>query len=117
MSIKKRINSFRFALEGIRTLFQSEPNARIHLLAAIIVVISGFYFGLSAIEWVAIILAIGLVVVAEAFNTALEKLTDLASPEIHPLAKKAKDLAAAAVLISALIATVVGVVIFWKKIF
>ena len=117
MGLKKRLLSFKYALEGIRALFQSEPNARIHLIISILVIAAGFYFQLSKYEWVIILLTIAMVIVAEAFNTALEKLTDLASPDIHPLAKKVKDIAAGAVLISVIIAVIIGGIIFWGRIF
>lgn len=117
MSIKKRIQSFKYALEGLEVLFRTEVNARIHLVIAILVVGMGFYFHLATWEWLIIILTIGFVIVAEVFNTAIEKLTDLASPDIHPLAKKVKDMAAGAVLLSTVVAMILGVIIFWKHVF
>ncbi len=117
MRLKKRLLSFKYALEGIRVLFLSEPNARIHLVISILVILAGFYFQLSKIEWMIILLTIALVITAEAFNTALEKLTDLASPDIHPLAKKVKDIAAGAVLISVVFAVIIGVVVFGARVF
>ncbi len=110
--LKNRINSFRFAFKGIWTVFQSEPNAKIHLLAAILVVIAGIYFHLNSTEWALIVLAICVVWAAEAFNTALEHLTDLVSPDYHPLAGKAKDTAAAGVLLFAIGALVIGLIVF-----
>lgn len=112
----KRLNSFRYALAGIADLLGSQPNARIHLLATALVIAAGLYFGLSKNEWCLVVLAIASVFAAEAFNTALEHLTDLVSPDYHPLAGKAKDVAAGAVLFAAIGAAVVGVLVFLPKI-
>ena len=114
--IKKRIDSFRFAFAGVADLFRSEINAWIHAAAAVGVIAAGFYFSLSVYEWCLVILAIVMVFSAEAFNTALEHLTDLVSPEYHELARRAKDVAAAAVLILAIGAVVIGLLIFGPKI-
>lgn len=116
MSLRKRANSFRFAFQGVADLLRSQPNARIHLAAAVVVTAAGFFFRLSRLEWVAVAVCIALVLALEAVNTALEYLTDLASPDIHPLAGKAKDMAAAAVLIAAAGAATVGLIIFLPKI-
>ena len=107
-----RAASFSHALRGLR-LFVSQPNARIHVLAALLVVALACWLKVSALEWVALVLAIALVMGAEALNTALEYAVDLASPEWHALARDAKDVAAAAVLIASIGAAVVGVVVFW----
>jgi diacylglycerol kinase (ATP) len=116
MSLKKRINSLLYAFQGLKILFQTQPNAQIHLTVAILVVLAGGYWGLQSWEWVALALCIGLVLALEALNTAIEFLTDLVSPDYHPLAGKAKDVAAAAVLIAALSTVAVGIMIFGKKI-
>ena len=114
--ILSRIKSFAYAFKGIRTLFATQPNAWIHLLAAALVSVLGVWLQLSFIEWAILALTIGTVIAAEAFNTALEFLTDLVSPDYHPLAGKTKDVAAAGVLITALAAIGVGVFIFLPKI-
>lgn len=114
---KKRIQSFTHAFRGFRTLLQDEPNARIHLLAAITAISLGFYTQLSNLEWIVILFAIAIVIGAELVNSAIENLADLVSPEYHPLVKKAKDLGAAAVLISATTSLIVGVIIFGTKLF
>ncbi|MBC7776061.1 MAG: diacylglycerol kinase family protein [Phycisphaerae bacterium] len=116
MSLQKRAASFRYAFRGLLHLFQSQPNARIHLVALAVVVAAGFYFQISRTEWIAVTLCILLVLSLEAVNTAIEHLTDLVSPGIHPLAGKAKDVAAAAVLLAAMGAVVVGVLVFLPKI-
>ena len=100
--LKKRLDSFKFAFQGIGDLISSQTNAKIHLVAAIIVIITAYFLQVSAIEWSILILCISLVLAAEAMNTALEYLTDLVSPEYHKLAGKAKDAAAASVLILAI---------------
>ena len=113
---RKRINSFKFAFQGVFELFRSQPNARIHLFAAVLVILAGFYFQINSTEWCLIVLAIFLVLAAEAFNTALEYLTDLVSPDYHPLAGKTKDVAAAGVLLTAIGAAIIGLLIFLPKI-
>lgn len=112
MSLRRRINSFRYAFRGLADLFRTQPNARIHLVVALLVVIAGARCHLSRLEWLGIALSIALVIALEAMNTALEYLTDLVSPARHPLAGKAKDAAAAAVLVGACGAVVVGFVVF-----
>lgn len=112
MSIRKRIQSFGFAFKGIYTLLQREPNARIHLLATVVVCLAGFYFSITKTEWTILALTVGSVFAAESFNTAIEALTDLASPDFHPLAAIAKDVAAAGVLFTAIAALIVGICIF-----
>jgi diacylglycerol kinase (ATP) len=110
-----RLHSFRHAFRGLAELFRRTPNAQIHLVITVAVLLSGWFFGISTTEWIAVLLCIGLVLAAESFNSALENLTDLASPEIHPLAGKAKDLAAAAVLLGAMVSVVIGAIIFLPK--
>ena len=110
-----RVASFGFAFRGVRTLLATQANARIHAVATALVIAAGFRFGLTRMEWCAAIAAIGLVWTAEGLNTALEFLTDLVSPEHHPLAEKAKDVAAAAVLVAAIAAAVIGAIIFGAK--
>ncbi len=113
----KRGKSFGYAWEGIKTLFSNEANAKIHLCAAIAVIIVGFILKLSSSEWCAISFAIGGVFMAEAFNTALEKICDKVSPERDPLIKIAKDVAAGAVLLFVLSAIAVGLIVFLPKFF
>jgi len=108
-----RIRSFKCAFRGIWIIIASQHNAWIHVLATITVLAAGFFFELSGAEWCWIILAISTVWTAEALNTAFEFLADVASPEFHPTVRDAKDVAAGAVLLTALAATVIGLVIFW----
>ena len=116
MSIQKRLKSFVYAFSGIKDLFKHTPNARIHLVLTGLSIIGGIYFDIKWIEWCFIILAISMVLAAEAFNSALEYLTDLVSPDYHPLAGKAKDIAAGAVLLTAVGAACIGFIIFFPRI-
>lgn len=116
MDLKKRIKSFGFAIKGVKTLIKTQENAQIHLLAIVVVTLAGLYFKLSSTEWCFIMVAYTIVLAAEAINTAIEFVVDLVSPEYHPLAGKAKDVAAAAVLITAIGAAVIGLIIFTPKI-
>jgi diacylglycerol kinase (ATP) len=106
-----RIRSIRHAIAGIRVMIASQQNAWIHAAATLIVVAVSWSFGLTKAEWCWIILAIISVWTAEALNTAFEFLTDVASPEFHPVAAKAKDVAAGAVLITALGSILIGLLI------
>lgn len=115
--IQKRLNSFKYAFKGIVDLFQSQVNAQIHAFFMVLVIGGGFFFNISKIEWLICIVAMAMVLAAEAMNTALEYLTDLVSPEYHELAGKAKDAAAAAVLILAISAAVIGIMVFWNPFF
>ena len=98
--LQKRTRSFVYAFRGIGLLFSTQPNARIHAVAMLVIVAVGFWVSLAPWEWCMIALCMGLVLAAEAINSSIEFLTDLASPDIHPLAEKTKDLAAGAVLIT-----------------
>lgn len=115
MSLKKRASSFRYAINGLIDLFQTQPNARIHLVAAGLVVFAGFYLQVGWTEWMVLTFCIALVLSLEAMNTAIEHLTDFVSPEYHPLAGKAKDVAAASVLLASIGAAVVGGIIFLPR--
>lgn len=109
------LRSFGYAFRGLGAMLATQANARIHAAATVIVVGAGWWFALSLLEWCAVVLAIGVVWTAEAFNTALEALVDLASPETHPLAGRAKDVAAGAVLCASIGAGIVGAIIFLPK--
>ena len=111
-SVVKRAKSFTHAGRGIWVFMRTTHNAWLHAAILLGAVALGFYFGITRIEWLFIILAAGLVMTAEAFNTAIEVDIDLTSPEYHPFAKDTKDVAAGAVLISAITAAIIGLVIF-----
>ena len=114
---KKRLGSFRYALRGVKILFEGTPNVWIHLSAAILVVVAGVVWNISAGEWTAVALACGVVFAAEAANSALEELADYACRfEQNAQIGRAKDLAAAGVLLAAGGAVVVGLVVFVPKI-
>ena len=111
-SVGARLDSFRHAFAGIATLLREQHNARIHLLATLAVLALAFWLEVSRLEWLALLIAIALVWVAEALNTALEYLCDAAVPDDHELIAKAKDVAAAGVLICAVVAAVIGALVF-----
>jgi diacylglycerol kinase len=108
------VASAGYALRGLRFLME-ERNARLLLAGTVVTVAAGFYFRLAAVEWCAVVLAIVVLWVAEGLNSALERLTDLVSPGFHPLAGKAKDIAAGAVLVALAGAVSIGVIIFWPR--
>ena len=107
-----RIRSFAYALTGIATLLREQQNAWVHLLATLLVIGLGLWFSISVTDWSLVIIAIALVWMAEALNTAIELVCDLVSSEYHPLVKKAKDISAGAVLVTAVGAAIIGLMIF-----
>ncbi len=114
-SIKARLRSFRYAFEGLYAFFTTQHNAIIHLLMTIAAFIAAFFFNVSRGEAIAIVLAAGFVWAAELFNTAIEKLADIVSKDFHPSIKFIKDVSAAAVLLSAITAFLIGIIIFLPK--
>jgi diacylglycerol kinase (ATP) len=114
-SLAARWRSVEHAVRGIGVMLGSQHNAWIHAAATIAAIAAGFALHIDAGEWLAIVLAIMAVWTAEALNTAFEALCDVASPEFHPLVKRAKDVAAGAVLISAIGAVVVAALVFGPK--
>lgn len=110
-SLTRRLHSFRYALAGLHTLLRTQHNARIHAVATVLVIGAGAYLRLTASEWLWLLVAMAGVWVAEAFNTALEFLADAVTRETHPLIGQAKDVAAAAVLIAAIAALVIGLLV------
>ncbi|TAL63554.1 MAG: diacylglycerol kinase family protein [Bacteroidetes bacterium] len=116
-SFKARLESFRFAFRGLWLLLKNEHNSRIHLLAMIIAAGLGIFLKISPSEWSLLIIVIGIVFLTELLNSSLETLSDFVNPERNDQIRKAKDYAAAAVLISAIIALVTGGLIFIPKIF
>jgi len=113
--LRSRLRAFRFAFEGVGYLMRTQPNARIHLVVTVAVVSLAAWLRVDREGWVWLVLAIGLVWAAEAFNTALEAVVDLASPEMHPLAKASKDVAAAGVLLAAIAAAAVGLLVLGPR--
>ena len=113
--LRKRLKSFKYAFNGLGDLIKTQPNAKIHCFLAIVAIGLGLFLKLSFVEWSILILTIAIVLTAEAFNTALEYLTDLVSPDHRPLAGKVKDVAAAGVLLTAIAALLVGLCLFLPK--
>ncbi len=111
-SFIKRAKSFAHASRGIWVFLKTTHNAWIHFVVLDIVLVCGFYFSISTTEWILLIFAAGFVLVSEAFNTAIEIDIDLTSPQYHPYARDTKDVAAGAVLISAITAALVGLLVF-----
>ena len=111
-SWKKRGKAFVYAWQGFKALLRYEHNARIHLVAAVLAICAGVIFGISAIEWCVVVMCIGLVIAAEALNSAVEALADKISPDYDPLIGRAKDLGATAVTLLALVAAVVGCIVY-----
>ena len=114
ISFNSRRKSFSYAFNGLFLLFKHEPNAKLHAIATILVIIAGIIRHITPFQWIAIIFAIGLVWITEALNTCIEKLCDFSSenkwlPEI----KIIKDISAAAVLISAIVSVFIGIIVFF----
>lgn len=115
-SIVARLKSANHAWRGIGILLRTSHNAWVEAFFGLLAVYLGYILEISSIEWIVLILVIGLVVVAEAFNTAIEVDIDLTSPDYHPYARDTKDVAAGAVLIMSVIAGIIALIIFLPKI-
>ncbi|WP_312093230.1 diacylglycerol kinase family protein [Niallia sp.] len=111
-----QLSSFRLAILGILTAIKQERNVKIHLVISILVIVLGILNNLSKYEWMFIAFCIGLVICLELVNTAIERVVDLVTGEYHPLAKEAKDIAAGAVFVAAILSVVIGGIIFIPKI-
>jgi undecaprenol kinase len=112
-----RALSFKYAFEGLLTALKDQPNLKFHFFVAICVIIAGVWFQIKTVEWLLIILVIGSVIAIELTNTAIEEMVNAFTDSVHPSAKKAKDVAAAAVLVTAITAAIIGLVIFLPYIF
>ncbi len=115
--LRRRMASFGHAVRGVGAALRSEVHLRFHAVATVVVVGLGLYYGIARLEWALVALAVAAVWAAELVNTAIEALTDLASPHYHALAGRAKDVAAGAVLLAALGALVVGALVFGPRVF
>ena len=104
--------SFKYAFEGLITALKDQPNLKFQFCIAAIVIALGYYLNISPLEWLFIVFSIGFVIVFELTNTAIEEIVDSFTDQVHPAAKKAKDVAAAAVLAASITAAVVGLIIF-----
>lgn len=109
-------DSFKYAGSGIKTAFQQEPNFQVHVVIAVLALISAVLLKFDEIEFLILLFTIGLVLILEMINTTLEALVDLVSPKKHPKAKIAKDVSAAAVLIASILALIVAAVLFYPKV-
>ena len=115
-SIKKRIKSFAYAFAGMKVLFREEHNSWIHATAAVLAIAMGFLFRISPMEWIAVVIVIGMVFSAEIINSSLERTADFVKAERDDRKRDIKDLGAAGVLVCAMAALVTGLIIFVPKI-
>lgn len=113
--LKDRLRSFAYAFKGIAEVVRHQANMQIHVVIMLLVLLVASLLSLSPTEWALILICMGMVLSAELFNSALEYLTDLVSPDYHPLAGKAKDAAAGAVLVCAIAAVLVGLLVLGPK--
>ena len=113
---KKIINSFKYAISGIKLAFKEERNMKIHFLAMTLVIILGIILKITNLEWIICIILFGLVISAELLNTAIETLTNVVMPEKNEKAKITKDVAAGAVLVMAIVSAIIGIIIFIPRI-
>jgi len=115
--IRRTLASFRHAGRGLRWALASQPNLRVHLSAALVVLVAAIFLGFTAVELSLLVLCVAAVIAAELFNTALEVLIDHAWPQRHPIIGRAKDVSAAAVLLLAIGAAFVGLLLFGRHLF
>jgi diacylglycerol kinase (ATP) len=111
MIMNKRIKSFKYAIRGLSHVV-AQPNMLIHMIIAFMVILAGLALKLKNTDWILVILAIGMVLAAESFNTSIEKLTDIVSPNQNEAAGRVKDISAGAVLICAVTAAIIGLFVF-----
>lgn len=114
--LKKFVNSFTYPIKGLKYAYRNEQNLAVDVGISLLVLIAGVIFKLEKSEWLVVIFTIGVVISLELVNTAIEAVVDLVTEEYHPLAKVAKDTSAAAVFVIAVIAAIVGIVIFLPKV-
>lgn len=116
IKIKRLFKSFHYAFKGLIKAFKEEQNLRVQTLAGLIVLLLAWHFKVSHIEWCLLIFTIGLVILMEIVNSAVERVTDVLKPRINGYVKEIKDIMAAAVMLAALLAVIVGIIIFWPYI-
>lgn len=109
---KNRILSFKYAFEGLVSALKEEPNLKIHIIIAVLVLVLGWILNINNFQWLILIITIGVVISVELTNTAIEIVVDSFTSETHPGAKKAKDISAGAVLVVSLMSLIVGLIIF-----
>ncbi|MFT3703836.1 MAG: diacylglycerol kinase family protein [Agriterribacter sp.] len=112
----KRLYAFKYAFTGIVSFFKKDINGQLELMAAIVAIAAGWFFHISGLQWVTVLLCTGSVLTLEMINTSIEKLCDMIQPEYHPQIKIIKDVAAGAVLLSAVVSLVIGIIIFYPHI-
>ena len=110
--LRARLRSFRYAFAGLRLLLREEHNARIHATITVLVVVAGIVLRVSPVEWGVLVICIGMVLAAEAFNSAIERIADYLTTERDERIRDIKDLAAGAVLLCAIAAAIVGLIVF-----
>ena len=115
-SLQARFKSFSYAFQGFGPLIRDQHNARVHLVATIVVIVAASYFSVAPLSWALLVLAMAMVWMAEAMNTAVEALADALMPEHHPLVKVAKDVAAAGVLIAAAASVLIAFIVFYSPV-
>ncbi len=115
--IKRLFKSFKYAIRGLVKTFREELNLKIQTIIAILVIILGIYFNITQFEWLVLILVIGLVILMEVVNSAVERITDVLKPRINSYVKEIKDIMAAAVMLASVMAVIVGLIIFWPYLF
>lgn len=113
IKIKRLLKSFIYAFRGLRKVFKEEQNLRVQSIFAFFVICLGFYFHVSSTEWCFLILSIGLVILMEILNSAVERITDVLKPRLNTYVKEIKDIMAAAVLLSSFLSVFIGLIVFW----
>lgn len=114
---KRLVKSFGFAAKGLKKVWQTEKNFRIHSVIALVVIILALFLEIQSFDYLLLLIVIALVLILEILNSSLERLVDMLSPGTHHFVKEIKDLLAAAVLLSAVLSVIVGVVVFWPYLF
>ena len=113
INIKRLARSFQYALKGLIKTFKEEQNLKVQTAAGLLVLLLAWQLKVSLLEWTVLILAIGLVILMEIVNSAVERVTDVLKPRINGYVKEIKDIMAAAVMLASLVALIVGLIIFW----
>ena len=112
IKIKRLFKSFQYALKGLVKTFYEEQNLRIQAVAAVVVTVLGAWLGISRVDWLFIILAIGLVLLMELLNSSVERITDVLKPRLNSYVKEIKDIMAAAVMLASILAIIIGLLVF-----
>ncbi|MCA9376120.1 MAG: diacylglycerol kinase family protein [Candidatus Doudnabacteria bacterium] len=112
ISLVRLAKSFKYAINGVRITLREEQNFRVHMVSGVLVALIGWAFHIEALEWVALVIVSGLVLLAEMVNTIFERIVDVLKPRIHPFAEVVKDMMAATVVLAVFVAVIVGLIIF-----